>query len=157
MTRVIDPQVVDPQDGTLLVVDASVGIKLFIEEPGSNQAHALFSHLADQPPLRLAVPDLFYLECANILWKAVSRWGLPEYDASILLARLLELNLQVTPSLEVVAEAFTIAAAHGITVYDAVYVALAHVLDALLVTADDKFVRALAESEHRVVRLADVA
>jgi predicted nucleic acid-binding protein len=87
----------------------------------------------------------------------VARWRLPEDDASIQLAGLLELNLQVTPSLEVIVEAFALATGHGITVYDAVYVALAHVPDAPLVTVDDRLVRALAGSEHRVVRLADVA
>ncbi|HKZ84931.1 MAG TPA: type II toxin-antitoxin system VapC family toxin, partial [Anaerolineae bacterium] len=53
------------------VVDASVGIKLFIAEPLSNLADALFAHLAADPPGRLMVPDLFFIECANILWKHV--------------------------------------------------------------------------------------
>ena len=51
------------------VVDASVGIKLFVEEEFSEQAHALFSCLAADPPAELYVPDLFYIECTNILLK----------------------------------------------------------------------------------------
>jgi predicted nucleic acid-binding protein len=59
------------------VVDASVGVKLFIAEALSDQAHALFAHLAADPPARLYVPDLFFIECANILWKSVRRLGYP--------------------------------------------------------------------------------
>ena len=44
------------------VVDASVGIKLFLVEDLSEQADALFDHLADQPPARFYVPDLFFIE-----------------------------------------------------------------------------------------------
>lgn len=55
-----------PFDG---VVDASVGIKLFLVEPLSDEAHALFAHLTDDPPARLYVPELFFIECANILLK----------------------------------------------------------------------------------------
>ena len=43
------------------VVDASVGIKLFVDEEFSEQAHALFSHLAADPSAELYVPDLFYI------------------------------------------------------------------------------------------------
>ena len=59
------------------VVDASVGIKLFLREPLSDAAHAFFAHLAEDPPARLFVPDLFFVECANILWKYVRRFGYP--------------------------------------------------------------------------------
>ena len=45
------------------VVDASVGIKLVITEVLSNEAHALFAHLARDPAARFFVPDLFDIEC----------------------------------------------------------------------------------------------
>jgi len=37
------------------VVDASVGIKLFVDEPLSDQAHALFAKLTEDPPAELVV------------------------------------------------------------------------------------------------------
>jgi predicted nucleic acid-binding protein len=49
------------------VVDASVGIKLFLKEPLSERADILFSRLVDDPPARFYVPDLFFVECANVL------------------------------------------------------------------------------------------
>ena len=57
------------------VVDASVGIKLFVEEEFSERVQALFSHLDADPSAELFVPDLFYIECANILLKNTRRFG----------------------------------------------------------------------------------
>jgi len=62
---------------TRCVVDASVGIKLFVSEPLSDKAQALFNRLASDLPADLHVPDLFYIECANILWKYSRRFGRP--------------------------------------------------------------------------------
>jgi predicted nucleic acid-binding protein len=66
-----------------VVVAASVGIKLFLVEPLSAEAHALFARHAADPPARLHVPDLFYIECAGILSKVVRRLGLAEEDARL--------------------------------------------------------------------------
>ena len=75
------------------VVDASVGIKLFVAEELSEVADTLFARLAAQPPTRLYVPDLFYIECANILWKYVQRFGYPVENARQDVADLTALSL----------------------------------------------------------------
>ncbi len=75
------------------VVDASVGIKLFLVEPLSDRADALFSHVADDPPSRFYVPDLFFIECTNILWKYVQRFGYPADAAGQDVAALTKLPL----------------------------------------------------------------
>ena len=49
------------------VVDTSVGLKRFLDEPLSDAAHDLLAGLAADPPARPYVPDLFFAECANIL------------------------------------------------------------------------------------------
>ena len=54
------------------VVDASVAIKLFINEPLSDQAEALFSIL-EAAPAALYVPDLFFIECTNLPWNSANR------------------------------------------------------------------------------------
>jgi hypothetical protein len=51
------------------VLDASVGIKLFIDEEFSDKVQRLFSGLAEDPEAEIYVPDLYYIECANILLK----------------------------------------------------------------------------------------
>ena len=63
------------------VVDASVGIKLFVEEEFSDVADRLFQALAGDPTVRFYVPHLFFVECANILWKYVRRFGYPPENA----------------------------------------------------------------------------
>jgi hypothetical protein len=79
------------------VVDASVAIKLFINERFSDQAEALFGILEADPPGRIHVPDLFFIECTNILWKHIKRFGYPEDKAHGDLAALKALSLYATP------------------------------------------------------------
>lgn len=132
------------------VVDASVGIKLFVAEPLSDEAHALFAHLADVPPARFHVPDLFYVECTNILWKYVRRLGLAADDARIYVDQLGQLFLRSTPTAELIADALEIALAQDVTAYDAAYVALSQRLELPLVTADASLARALTAAPFDV-------
>ena len=74
------------------VVDASVGIKLFLAQDLSERAGALFAHLAGDPQAHLSVPDLFYIECASILWKHTRRFGYPLTQASQSMLALSQLD-----------------------------------------------------------------
>ena len=125
------------------VVDANVAIKLFVAEHLSDQAHALFQRLAEDPPARFHVPDLFYIECANILWKYVRRLGYPAEKARQDLVDLSELLLQNTATAALMNEALELGLIHGIAAYDACDVALAQRLRVPLVTADEKLFRVL--------------
>lgn len=126
------------------VVDASVGIKLFLDEPLSERADALFDHLSDDLPARLHVPDLFFIECANILWKYVRYHSYLREDALLDVIDLGDLGLRVVPTQELIEAALPIALDFGITAYDASYVALSQKLDLPLVTADEPLARRLA-------------
>src|SRR5262249_39157506 len=118
------------------VVDAGVGIKLGITEALSSETYALFAHLAHDPGARFYVPDLFDIECANILWKHTQRSGYPLPDAQLNLATLTTLALQRLPVTSLATDALAIAASTGITAYDACYVAASHKLGVPLITAD---------------------
>ena len=137
------------------VLDASVGIKLFLVEPLSAQADELFAHLASSPPARFCVPDLFFIECANILWKYTRHFGYSPGAARQDVADLTRLPLRVTPTADLVEAALSLALNHAITAYDAAYVALARRLTLPLVTADDTLVRRLQGSGLDVRSLAD--
>jgi len=126
------------------VVDASVGIKLFLLEPLSERADALFDHLTDALPASLYVPDLFTIECANILWKYVRRFGYPPEAARHDVADLARLPVRPVPMAALVEPALSLAIRWEITAYDAAYVALAERLSLPLVTADEALVRKLA-------------
>lgn len=126
------------------VVDASVGIKLFLVEPLSDRADLLFNGLVDPHPARLYVPDLFYIECTNILWKYVRRFGYPPSAARQDIADLVQLPLYIISTASVAQDALSLALAREITAYDAAYVALSERLSLPLVTVDEKLVHRLA-------------
>ena len=137
------------------VVDASVGIKLFINEFLSDKADTLFAHLTVDPPALLAVPDLFYIECANILWKHVRRFGYSATAAQKDLADLGRLSLHAVSTSSLMVEALAIAVELGITAYDGCYIALARQLGLPCVTADEKLARSVRSTPYSVLWLGD--
>ena len=137
------------------VVDASIAIKLFIEQEDSDLAESLLLRLSGNPPARFAVPDLFYVECANVFWKYVQQAGFPVVQARSSLQRLKALNLQVYPLSELVEEALEVAIAYRISVYDACYVVLSLYAQCPLITADRKLLRSLVDSPYSLLLLSD--
>ena len=90
------------------------------------------------------MPDLFFIECANILWKYTRRYGYPPEAAQQDVADLARLPLQSASMADLAEEALALAVAHDITAYDAAYVALSRRLSLPLVTADEVLVNHLA-------------
>ncbi len=125
------------------VIDASVGIKLFVTEEFSDKVQSLFAHLVDEIPAELHVPDLFYIECANILLKYARRFKRPIEDSLADLASLNGLALQSTPTAELMEEALTLANENKLTAYDACYAVLARRLAIPLITADDVLLKTI--------------
>lgn len=121
-----------------VVVDCAVAIKWFVPEELSAEAEGLLDGTRD-----LLAPDLLFAELGNVLWKKVSRQELTTAEARAVLSGISKVPLAVTPSRDLTAAALEIALAHGRTVHDAVYVALAVAHDCTLVTADERLVRAL--------------
>jgi predicted nucleic acid-binding protein len=137
-------------------VDASVGIKLCIAEPLSDRDDALLALAVADPPTQLYVPDLFYVECANILWKHVQRLGLPSDKALENLEQLRALHFHRTPTYDLVSDALPIALTYAISSYDACYVALAETMGVPLVTADDAPIRKLAGAPYAIRGLGSI-
>lgn len=132
------------------VVDASIAIKLFIDQEGSEQAEALFAKLHTEPATELYVPELFYAECANVLWQYVRRANYPAAEAKASLLRLKGLALQTVAIPELVSEALDIAIAQAISAYDACYVELSERLRVPFVTADSKLIRSLEGTTYQI-------
>jgi len=100
------------------------------------------------------VPGLFYAECTNTFAQYARLTGYTAKAAREDLTELRALGLRVVPTVDLAAAALDIALQHRISGYDACYVALAQRLNAPLITADDKLVRALAGTANPVYALA---
>lgn len=139
------------------VVDASVAIKLFVEESLSGAVERLFERLATSPNMRLFVPDLFYTECANILWKYVTRHNMNPAMATGSLTNLRSLALEKLDTDLILADALDLALQHGVTVYDACYLASARLTHAPLITADDRLIRKFEGDKQLIIPLRELA
>jgi predicted nucleic acid-binding protein len=120
------------------VVDASVAAKWLVPEPLTEAA----LRLRDRGHT-LFCPDLLYLEVGNVLWKKVRSEELGEETARPMLRALFEAPLRPEPSAAILPAAWEISVRYGRSVYDALYLALSVALDAPLVTADRRLLRAL--------------
>jgi predicted nucleic acid-binding protein len=134
-------------------VDASVGAKLFLHESGSDEAERLFALLGRGPPHVIAVPDLFFIECANVFRSRVHRRLMTPEQARAGFEILRTLPLQAVSSSELAPLALDLALAHGLTVYDGTYAALAERLAVPLVTADGRLAKKLVDAGRKAILL----
>jgi len=128
------------------VVDASVAAKWVlptVAETLTREALRLLKRYSSGE-VRFLVPDLFWAEFANILWKAVRQGRWPQISAELAVRAMRDRNFPTVPSLTLLEEASLIASAFDRTVYDSLYVALAVTSKAHFVTADEHLANALA-------------
>jgi predicted nucleic acid-binding protein len=115
------------------VFDASVLVKLTIEEPHSADAMRQYETVETT-----IVPDCAYIECASALWK---KWRYEGYDPACVLEALRSLgsiDCAVIESAPLLEDAVDIALSLAHPVYDCIYVALAVQEGVALITADAK-------------------
>jgi predicted nucleic acid-binding protein len=136
------------------VVDTSVCIKNFISDPLTPKVNQLFDHL-DNPDTEIFIPDLFYIECANVFWKYVRARMYTAAEVRVDLATLKSFPLHVVSTADLMEDAVSIAVTHGISAYDASYVALSQQVNATLLTLDQRLVRTLANSSYDVQSFND--
>ncbi len=124
-----------------LVIDASVLVKLFVNEIGSAEAHRVVKTAGE-----LFAPDLLWAESGNILWKYARRGELTAEEVSGLLHDMLLMPIATIPSRRLVAPALEIAMATDRTVYDCLYLAAAVQTNGVMITADERLANALAST-----------
>lgn len=127
-------------DAPVVVVDASIGVKWEIHEAEDNVLDAMWLlERHARGDVVVAVPGTFRLEWLN----ALRSRGMAVPDILRSAHQLESASLEWHEVDEALSfEAVALAAAHGLTVYDAAYLALAERLDASLVTADAALARA---------------
>lgn len=120
-----------------LVIDASVGLKWVLPEAGSDRA----CDLAAREPL--AAPDLFWVECANVLWVKWKRGQIRPEDARVAYGAIAAMPIAVLPASTLAATAQALAFELNHAAYDCLYLAAALAERTVLVTADEAFVSAV--------------
>jgi predicted nucleic acid-binding protein len=135
---------------SLYVVDASVGIQLFLKEDYSDAVAVVFASDAT-----LIVPDLFHIECTNILWKRMIRGQYPLQSARENIVDLLALQLPTTPTAGLMGRALELAADYRVTAYDACYLALAELHAIPLLTTDGRLRKIMDGSPIQVLTIPE--
>ena len=137
-----------------LVVDASVAVKWLVVEEDSDVAQELATSGQD-----LHAPRLMASEVANALWRKARAGEIERRAAGVLLANVPDMPVHWGADETVSADAVRLALALDRPIYDCVYLALAHRIGAVMLTADLRFATALAPTEHggSVLTLADYA
>lgn len=117
------------------VVDASVALKWFVDEPDSFLAVALRnSHVHRET--HLVAPDLIVYEVANAL---LHNPRFTESETLRAVDTLYDLQLElIVPTAELVHTTIRLATRHELTFYDALYVEVARELRMELITADQR-------------------
>jgi predicted nucleic acid-binding protein len=128
------------------VIDASVVIKAYVPEILSDKAAEVMTRVADGELVLLA-PDLIYPETGNILWKKSRLHELTRAEVNEIVDAIAALPIKIEASRPVMPLAVAIAMQCGITVYDAMYVAVARIYETRMITADRKLVDALVKTE----------
>ena len=140
-----------------VVIDASIGVALARDEPASREVAARVSEFQSEGR-RLFVPSVFWLEVINVLGRRYRA------DPPELLEALVELEAVGLETVELDRPMLLLAldavVRHGLTAYDAAYLALADASDARLLTGDAELAiaagrRALPITRRRRIREAD--
>lgn len=120
------------------IVDASVALKWFFVEEGSDRAMALLDGRA------LSAPSIWLAEAANAVWRRRALGEIERKEALALLADLGEAEVETVEIAGLIDTAYKIADDLNHPIYDCLYLAAAIERDTHVVTADKRFLRAVA-------------
>ncbi|MDR9418702.1 type II toxin-antitoxin system VapC family toxin [Gracilimonas sp.] len=123
------------------VLDASIAAKWIFLEEDSDKAEELLEN-----NYGFIVPDLFYIEMDSIIGKKVRRRELEVTDAPRKRDQIQKIATDVVYHQTVAKLAFDISISLPVTMYDALYLALAVEKQAVMWTADERLVRGLSNT-----------
>jgi predicted nucleic acid-binding protein len=131
---------------TALVLDASVALKWAIpsaqETLTTESLQLLQRYVAGE--INFIVPDVFWAEIGNVMWKGVRQRRWPQTVAENAASAIRKRDFFTVSSLVLLPEALRIAFAHDRSVYDCLYIALAIQFKTEMITADERLANAMA-------------
>lgn len=131
---------------TSFVLDASVAVKWVIpsaRETLVDESLRLLQRYV-RGEINFIVPDVFWAEVGNVLWKGFHYRRWPQSIAATAASRITDRDFFTVSSLTLLPEALKIALARDRSVYDCLYVALAIQFKTELITADERLANSLA-------------
>ncbi|BBK33350.1 putative nucleic acid-binding protein [Stella humosa] len=117
----------------MLLIDASIACKWYLDEADSEQARAIVGGGDD-----LVAPDIILPEVANALWRCNRRGEITAENAAGALKGLEMVFHSLIPTAPITVAAFELAASLRHPVYDCVYLIAARNLGIPMVTADSR-------------------
>lgn len=128
-----------------LVLDASVIIKWFTQEEKREQAINLRENYINGE-IEIVVPDLLLYEISNALR---FNSNFQEEDIKEAIQSLFDMEISIiVPVPEILQKTINIAYSKEITIYDALYIALAQIIDFDFITADEKLYEKLKDNKN---------
>ena len=129
-----------------------MAVERLIAEDESDVARELAAKAED-----IQAPRLMASEIANALGRKARLGEIERGEAGVVLASVPGMPVRWGDDEVACADAVRLALALDRPVYDCVYLALAHRIGAIVLTADPRFVNALASTEHgeAIMTLAD--
>jgi predicted nucleic acid-binding protein len=126
---------VKPENTKKYVIDASVAVKWFSIEDGTEKARKVLSQ-AYEGKAELYAPDILVYEVANALWKGKKY---PKEDVQDALETIYDSPMQLlAPDKLLAFSSIQFMANYNLSFYDAVYAGLASILQIPLLTANPK-------------------
>ncbi len=138
-----------------VIVDASVGFKWFFEEEDSGKAILLLERF-QKNEIKIIVPEIFYSEVANTYWKKVKKKLISVKQAMEFLDHIASLSLAKYSDFELADVGLENALRFNISAYDGLYLALAEIYLAPLITADTTLYNACRDRFDFIELLQDV-
>jgi predicted nucleic acid-binding protein len=139
----------------MIVLDASVAVKWYVKEKGSEEADTYL--VGEQRPV---APELIRAEVVAALCNQHRLYGKPKGRIALLCERwtcdLQETSIRLFNQAPLMEQAWNIALSFQHSVYDCIYLALAEHLDTRLITADDSFVKKVERAFPRTQLLPGV-
>ena len=125
-----------------VVLDTSALLRFYIpDEPVPQGLERLMADM-ERDEAVVIVPELLLVETAQVLYKKQTQNILNQTEATRLLEEITGLPLHVARQQEYILDAYLTANRLDISVYDALFVALAQSFSAILITADLKLQQA---------------
>lgn len=123
------------------VVDASALIRLFVPDGPMAEGFEEFLHGVERGINTAISPELLVAESANVIQKKMMSKEFSADESLRLLSDLLSVPIRLFSHRPLIPPAFELAGQYQLTVYDALYLALAKEQGAVIFTADSKLLK----------------